>query len=155
VLDARSVGAYRLGDASRERVRVTACVDEHDVGAGVVSDGLEVREVRNHERILWRRRELLHDANDVEGRNAETTVRTVEHAQAEEIVEVERVVGDRLAGDEDAVPRRAQTIEDVGGTAAEKVRVAQARTVPQSGGVDPEGVLQVGPDVGVRVIDGG
>ena len=68
---------------------------------------------------------------------------------------LQRVVGDRLLRDEDAVGRRAQPRERLRGAAAEEVRVAQARRPRERRGVDAEGVLEVGPDVRVGVVDGG
>ena len=52
-----------------------------------------------------RGRELLHDPGDVEGDDVEAAGGAVEHAQVEQIAEVQLVVGDRLLGDEDPVGR--------------------------------------------------
>ena len=82
-------------------------------------------------------------------------VRVVEHAQPEQVAESQRVVGDRLLRDEDPVGRRAQPVEHLGGAAAEEVGVAQRRAAGERARVDPERVLEVRADVGVRVVDGG
>ena len=94
-------------------------------------------------------------ADDVEGRDAETAGRVVENAQAQQVAEVERVVGDRLPRDEDAVRVGTEPVEHLGGAAAEEVRVAQARAARERRRVDAERVLEVGPDVCVGVVDGG
>ena len=116
---------------------------------------LEVREVRDHERVARSRGELLHDARDVEVDDVEATGGAVEHAQVEQIAEVQLVVGDRLLGDEDRVGARAQTRERRRRGPAEEVRVPERRTARDRVRVDPERVLEVGADVRVRVIDRG
>ena len=78
----------------------------------------------------------------------------VEHAQPQQIAEAERVVADRLLRDEDAVAGRAQPGEHLRGAAAEEVGVPQRRAAVERRRVDAEGVLQVGTDVRVGVVDG-
>ena len=77
----------------------------------------------------------------------------VEHAQPEQVAELQRVVGDRLLRDEHAVGRRAEPREHLSCAAAEEVGVAQGRALRERRGVDAEGVLQVGADVRVGVVD--
>ncbi len=106
VLDGRAVGGGGLRDPRGDRRRVAARLREDHVRARVVGDRLQVGEVGHHERVLGRRGELLHDADDVERRHAEPAGGVVEHAQAQQVAELELVVGDRLLRDEDAVGRR-------------------------------------------------
>ena len=47
--------------------------------------GLEVAEVRDHERVPRRCGEFLHDADDVEGDDAEASTRPVEDAELQEV----------------------------------------------------------------------
>ena len=89
----------------------------------------------------------------MERHDLEAAAAVVEHAQAQQIAEAERVVGDRLLGDEDPVRPRAQPREHLAGAAAEEVRVTQARSSRDRARVDAEGVLQVGPHVSVGVVD--
>ena len=155
VLDRCTRRRGRGGDASRERGRVPGRLDEDDVRSRVVRHRLEIREVRDHERVAWRRRELLNDADDMERNDPEATGALVEHAESEQIVQLERVVGDGLLGDDHAVLRRAKPREHLRSGAAREVRVAQARSVGERRRVDAEDVLEVRADVGVRVIDAG
>ena len=83
-------------------------LDEHDVGPAGMVGRLEVGEVGDHERVARGGRELLHDAGDMERHDVEVAGAVVEHAQAQQIAEVELVVADRLLGDEDAVRPCAQ-----------------------------------------------
>src|SRR5439155_9748829 len=114
---------------------------------------LEVGEVGDHERVARRGWELLHDADDVEGDDAEAAARPVEDAELQEVAGSERVVADRLPRDEDSVRSRAQPIEDLRSTSAEEVGVAQGRPPRERGRVDAERVLKVRPDVRIRVVD--
>ena len=73
-----------------------------------------------------RGRELLHDTDDVERDDVEAAGAVVEHAQAQQVAEVQRVVADRLLRDEDPVGRaRAAAPCMSGRAAAEEVGVAQ------------------------------
>ena len=132
---------------------IPARLDEQDARARIVRHRLQIREVGDHERVARRRRELLHDARDVERDDSEAASRAVERPQLEQITDGERVIADRLLRDEDAVAHPAQALEDVCGGVADEVRVAQARSLRERCGIDPEGVLQVGTDVRVGVID--
>src|SRR5262249_8039141 len=81
VLDARAVAAGRGRYAASQAGGVAVGADEDEVGAGGVGDLLQVGEVGDHERVARRGGELLDDADDVEGRDAEAAGRVVEHAQ--------------------------------------------------------------------------
>ena len=70
--------------------------------------GGQVGEVGDHERVPRRRGELLDHADHVERDDVEVAGAVVEYPQAQEIAEVQRVVGDRLLGDEDPVRPRLQ-----------------------------------------------
>ena len=58
---------------------------EHDVRAAAPVGGLQIREVRDHERVARRRWELLDDALDVEVNDAEAARSVVEHPQVEHV----------------------------------------------------------------------
>ena len=135
--------------------RITLRLDEENVRAGVVCRTLQVGEVGNHERVARRGGELLHDAGDVKRHHLEAAAGAIEGPQLEQIAEPKRVVADRLPRDEHAVRCRAQPGKDSRRTAADEVGVSQARPARERPGVDPEDVLQIGPDVGVAVIEGG
>src|SRR5207245_1848575 len=83
--------------------------------------------VASSERVARGQRELLDGPDDVERRDPEVAGRAVEHAQLEQVADPQRVVGDRLLGDEDPVRGRAQSGEDAVLRVAEEVRVAKAR----------------------------
>ena len=153
VADADAVGACRQPDAMRERLRITVGSDEDHVWTRLVRQLPEVADVGDHERVLRRGGELLHDPDDVEGRDPEAACRVVEDPQTQQISRPERVVADRLLRDEDAFRVVAEPVEACGGGAAEEVRIAQGRRVPEGDGIDPEGVLQVGTDIRIRVLD--
>jgi len=83
----RAVAARLRANGLRERNRIALCGREHDVRPRVVRDGLQIRQVRHHERVFRRRRELLHDADDVEGHDLERARGAVEHAEPEQVAE--------------------------------------------------------------------
>ena len=87
VLDERPVGLVALRDPGGERGRIAARLDEDDVRARVVGSRLEVGEVRDHERVLRRGRELLDDPDDVERHDPEAAARAVEDAQLEQVAD--------------------------------------------------------------------
>ena len=101
-----------------------------------------------------RRGELLHGADDVEGDDAEAAAAVVEDPQPQQVARLQRVVGDRLFGDEDAVGACSQPGQHRLRPAADEVGVAQGRRRADRAGFDPEGVLEVGTDVGIGVVDG-
>jgi len=90
----------------------------------------------------------------VKRHDTEVSGRVVEYAQLQEVAQRERIVGDRLLRDDDAVVRRVQPSEHLARRPAEEVGVAQARAAGERRRVDAEDVLQVGPDVRVRMVDG-
>ena len=128
--------------------------DEEHVRARVVRHPLQVAKVRDHERVLRRRRELLHDPDHVEGDDAEAAAPVVEDAQPQQVSPPKRVVGDRLLRDQDPVGGRTQPVEHLRGATAEEVRVPQRRSACERRRIDAEGVLQVGADVRIGVVDG-
>ena len=72
---------------------------------------VQVAEVGDHEGVARSGWELLHDPDDVEVDRAEATAAMVEHAQPQQVAEAERIVGDRLLRDEDAVAGGAEPCE--------------------------------------------
>src|SRR5439155_12235696 len=71
VLDERSLCTSPRSDVSRHCDRVTGRLDKEHIGARLVCRTLEIREVRDHERVAWRGGELLDDTDDVEGHDLE------------------------------------------------------------------------------------
>jgi len=126
-----------------------------DVRPWIVRHGLQIRTVRDHERVARRGRELLNDAGDVEGNNVEAAGAMVERPQLEEVADPEGVVRDRLLRDEDCIAPHAEPPQHLGGAAADEIRVTKTRSVEERRRIDPERVLQVRPDVRVCVIERG
>ena len=85
VLDACTCRPRYRADAFRDRGRVTVGLGEDDIRPGVVRDGEEIVEVRDHERVSRRGRELLDDADDVERRDSKPAGRVIEDPQLEQV----------------------------------------------------------------------
>src|SRR4029077_406454 len=85
----------------------------------------------------------------VERRDTEAAGGVVEHPQTQQIAEIEAVVGNRLARDENAVLSCSQPVEHLPCAAAEEVRVAQTGSARQRRRVDAERVLESRSDIRV------
>src|SRR5205807_315169 len=114
--DDGAVSAGGGGDPGCRDRRVGG-LHEHDVGPAGVVGGRQVGDVGDHERIARRRGEFLYDADHVEGDDVEAPTAVVEHAQAQQVAKVQRVVGDRLLGDEDPIVTGVEPSDHLGGGA--------------------------------------
>ena len=88
VLDDRPVGArWRRRRARARAAGSSAALAKTTFGPPAWSAACEVGEVGDHERVPRRRRELLHDPDDVEGHDAEAAACVVEDAQPQQVAD--------------------------------------------------------------------